>query len=181
MAWKIRRSVNKLTCLGPRLGSGGSDNAKSAWKVCGTNSAYVELVNCTITENGAPQGGALDCHHGGTAVLTNTIVSHSGVGVAVACAGGGNAVLECCVVFGNDGGDWVGCVEDQLGLPGNSASDPLFCSLRPLDDRDWTLRSISPCAEDNSECGAIGAWDVGCGDTPVHCTSWGRLKVLFSQ
>jgi hypothetical protein len=68
-------------------------------------------------------------------------------------------------VYGNAGGDWVGCIADQYGVNGNFSADPLFCD--PTHD-DFTLAATSPCAPENSpgECGLIGAWPVGC-ETPM--------------
>ncbi len=38
----------------------------------------------------------------------------------------------------------------------------------------------SPCEpEHNPACGLIGAWDVGCGVTPVEEVSWGAMKAMF--
>jgi hypothetical protein len=87
----------------------------------------------------------------------------------------GLAVLTCCDLYGNPGGDWVGGVADQYGVRGNISADPLFCD--PGGD-DFRLQEGSPCAP-GEECGLMGAWPVGCGGTPVEETSWGAVKALF--
>ncbi len=77
--------------------------------------------------------------------------------------------LECCDMFGNEGGDWVGNVANQLGLDGNFSADPLFCDL---DESDYTLDANSPCLSgnhpDGTDCGLIGALGKGCGTTAVE-------------
>jgi hypothetical protein len=115
---------------------------------------------------------------GSAAFLTNTIVAFAYEEAGVRCDDpGSSATLTCCDVFGNQGGDWVGCIETQLAGAGNLCADPLFCDP---EDLDFTLQSGSPCAQGNSpECGQIGALPVGCGSTPVLPMSWGRLKALF--
>ena len=67
--------------------------------------------------------------------------------------------MECCDVYGNVGGDWVGPIADQLGLDGNFSADPCFCDA---ESGDFHLWNYSPCAQEG--CGLIGAWPVGCWD-----------------
>lgn len=129
------------------------------------------LTNCTFSHNlasgEAPQasfGGGIYCSWAGTQVLAlnNVIIAFSHHGEAVACQGGVVPALACCDLYGNAGGDWVGCVADQQGVDGNISQDPLFCDPGA---GDFTLRENSPCAPfspPNPECGLIGAWPVGC-------------------
>lgn len=68
--------------------------------------------------------------------------------------------LSCCNIYGNQYGDWIGDIADQLGVNGNISEDPLFCDVSEL---DYRLQNSSPCAPENNECGVlIGAGDVGC-------------------
>lgn len=115
---------------------------------------------------------------GSEAFLANTIVAFALQEPGVRCEDPSSSVtLTCCDVFGNHGGDWVGCIETQLGVRGNLCVDPLFCDPEVL---DFTLQSVSPCAQGNNPvCGQIGALPVGCGSTPALPMSWGRLKALF--
>jgi len=113
--------------------------------------------------------------------IANTIIAFSQDGEAVYCHGGSNPTLTCCDVYGNEGGDWVGCIEDQYGINGNISEDPLFCDP---ENEDFTLHCISPCAPftpPNPECDLIGAWPIGCGGTPTVATTWGGVKALFRQ
>lgn len=66
---------------------------------------------------------------------------------------------SCTDVYGNAGGDWVGCLAGQDSVNGNFHADPLFCGADG-DDNRFTLGGASPCANDT--CGLIGAEDIGC-------------------
>ena len=52
------------------------------------------------------------------------------------------AILRCCNVCGNTGGDWVGPIQGQLGVDGNIREWPRFCN-RELGD--YNLHPQSPC------------------------------------
>ncbi len=140
------------------------------------------IVNCTFVGNYAedPVGGTIFC--GGSVVsLENTIIAFGTGGGAVSCVEGGSALLTCCDIFDNEGGDWVGPIADQYGVNGNMALDPVFCSD---EHPEWpyTLHSNSPCAPnspDNPICGLIGAWPIGCGPTIVEETTWGSIKAMY--
>jgi hypothetical protein len=102
----------------------------------------------------------------------NTIIAFSRQGEGVSCMYDGTITLSCCDVYGNEGGDWIGCIEDQYhpGLYGNICEDPFFCDRM---NGDWRLEEDSPCAPftpPNPTCSLIGAWSVGCGgmDMPVR-------------
>jgi len=113
---------------------------------------------CTIDACEAAVGsGFVVGQVGGPAalVLENCIVSRGVVGAAVECAPGFSASLSCCDLWGNEGGDWVGHIADQLGQNGNIRSDPLYCGA------SLYLDPGSPCAPaNNTECGLIGAMPV---------------------
>ncbi len=149
----------------------------------------VEFLRCTFTNNTAVTGGGVSCITDGVThlqlctvsgnsatfganvavfdvcqpVIDHTILSFGSVGPAISCANG-PPLVTCCDVYGNAGGDWVGCIASQLGANGNFSSDPLFCgSYSP--DEPYTLWAGSPCAPGGSPtCGlnGIGAWPVGC-------------------
>ena len=66
-------------------------------------------------------------------------------------------------MYGNAGGDYVGCIAGQVGIPqGNMFVDPLFYDRT---NGDFTLRSDSPCLP-NSQlnlCGVlVGVFGEGC-------------------
>lgn len=163
--------------------------ADSAWNHGGGVECYScspELVDCIFRDNWAWRwGGALGCQlasptgtgctfvGNGTfqypatisarssseAVLVRSIIAF-GTWISIDCDDGSSASLRCCNVFGNPGGDWGGCIWDQLGVDGNISLDPQFCDL---DAGDLRLRSGSPCVPNGEDgCGLVGALPVGC-------------------
>ena len=117
---------------------------------------------------------------GAAPILDNTIIAFCGAGEAVLCDIEGppsDPVLSCCDVYGNEGGDWVGCIESQFGVNGNFAGDPAFCDSG---NGDFTICESSPCAPaQQPDCGLIGALGVGCGPTATQLSTWGLVKSLF--
>lgn len=120
------------------------------------------IESCTFVANSGP-GGTLTCAESGSLVLNHSIVAFNHAGAAVHCAGlQSEATLTCCDVYGNPGGDWVGCIAEQYGVEGNISEDPIFCDLP---GGDLQIRVDSPCAPftpPNPECDLIGACGVGC-------------------
>ncbi len=71
---------------------------------------------------------------------------------------GAPAVLICCNLFGNVGGDWTGCFADQADVNGNLSADPLFCDSA---NGDYHINYASLCAPANNGCGVlIGALEA---------------------
>lgn len=101
-----------------------------------------------------------------TAVISKTIIAFGPQGEAVLCEAGSSAILSCSDVFGNAGGDWVGCLARQSGTNSNFSGDPLFCNAA---GGDLTLDASSPCAPDHSPagCDLIGALPVACGTAAI--------------
>lgn len=123
----------------------------------------VELEHCTLSGNAAIDSlaGGVSAHGRFARVeLRGTIVAFSRAGCAVRCGDGAQLSVVGCDVFGNAGGDYVGCLEGLLGAAGNRSSDPLFCDQG---GREFMLDADSPCATHiELEFGVIGAWGVGC-------------------
>jgi len=153
-----------------------------------SDGSQTTLTGCTFVRNGsdsAPDGVVVAS--GGQVHLENTIVAFGSRAAGVRC-NGGEVILSCCDVYGNEGGDCVGCIAGQCGLNGNISLDPQFCDAG---GGDFTLESDSPCGPDyNPDCGLIGAFGIGCADAasvpeppadgpPGTATSWGALKALF--
>ena len=136
------------------------------------------IRNITVCGNAAPEGGGIFCKSETATYIGNSIVAFNTSGSAIQCYESGvGPMLECCDVFGNVGGDWVGCVADQAGLTGNLCEDPLFCGA---DEGDFSIDAASPCAPANSPgCGLIGALGVGCETTLVTPASWTGIKARF--
>ena len=135
--------------------------------------------NCTIVNCSAARSGG-GIWVGGPAGypqfhLENTIVAFctGGPGLGV-YDGAVPPSVSCTDLYGNSGGDWVGCIADQAGLDGNFSADPLFCDP---ENGNFTIQSNSPCAPPGATgCGLIGALPVGCGPVSVESESWGRIK-----
>ncbi len=113
------------------------------------------VTGSTFARNAAPTGAAI----AGPANLQRTILAFHRDGPVADC-GLGDLQLSCCDVFGNAGGDFVGCLADESGVDGNFSADPEFCALG---DGNVGLHLGSPCAAASSPCGLlVGAEDVGC-------------------
>jgi predicted outer membrane repeat protein len=118
--------------------------------------------NCTFYGNAADSGSAMTCW-GAIPEISNTIAAFNNGGAAFHCDAGapGSPSLSCCNIYGNEGGDWTGCIAGQVFFFGNMSKDPRFCDAP---SGDLTLHNTSPCAAANNPgCGQIGAYDVGCG------------------
>ena len=158
-----------------------------------TNVGSAVLTNCLFAENAGPCIATQDCtslavvgstltgglHFDNTgATISNSIIAFGPRGATVTCIGKATAELTCCDVYGNQGGDWVGCIADQADQDGNLAADPFFCRPRLF---DYQISSTSPCAAANAPpgCGLIGASPVGCGPQAVEASTWGRMKAMW--
>ncbi len=156
--------------------------AETAGGAVYSHNSFPTLTNCTLFANDAGTWtgtGSGIYASGGYPTIENTIIAFGTTGAAVTSVGGNCVGLRCCTLYGNAGGDWVGCIADQYGINGNISADPLFCDP---DNGNFYLQCGSPCAaftSPNPECDLIGAWPVGCGGTVVEGTSWSSLKALY--
>lgn len=123
-----------------------------------------QLTRCTLTGNSANLGAAAYMEGTIGVMMDNVLIaSNYGYGGAVAYGAGGSGTLDldCCDVWNNGGGDYVGPAAGQLGIDGNISQNPLFCDAA-VDD--FHLASNSPCAAAMYPgCGRIGALDAACG------------------
>lgn len=99
-----------------------------------------------------------------TCNILNTIIVSTVNGRAVGQIDTRTIYLECCDLYDNDCGDWVGCIAGQNGANSNFSQDPLFCAPN---FGNFALDESSPCAPgnhpDECDCGFIGAEEIGCG------------------
>ncbi len=159
------------TFIRNRATSGTGGGAISGWN------ADFTTEGCTFIQNSAASGNGIGLIEFGSATLHRSIFSFGTMGTAISCAPSGNITLTCCDIYGNTGGDWVGCIADQYGQNGNISEDPLFCDMA---GENYTLHADSPCAPEHSGgCGLIGAQPVGCGVTTVVPTTWGGVKKAY--
>jgi len=130
------------------------------------NSASPKIINCTFAYNSSTyenKGAAVFCLGASEPLFQNCLFAFNSPGDAVYCL---NAFpgpqLQCCNVYGNEHGDWTGCIADQKNINGNISFDPFFCDT--LAD-DFNIRAASPCAPDNNDCFAL----MGAGFVDSNC------------
>jgi hypothetical protein len=164
-------------------------------------SSVATMSRCVFKENGAIRGAgiylsasslsATECSFAGnqngmylinssSVTLSKSIVAFSFEGPAIVCAIGSAASLDCCDVFGNEGGDWAECLLGQDKVRGNFSADPLFCDV---DQGNLMLAGNSPCLDGNhpqgAPCGLIGTLPEGCPPVSVESVSWGAIKARW--
>jgi predicted outer membrane repeat protein len=139
------------------------------------------FTNCTMVGNEGNSVLWVDME-GCEVVLDRTIIAFNAC-VRNAYGGFWDYWCECTDIYGNDGGDWTGCLSDELGLRGNISEDPLFCGE---ESGDLTLDDMSPCAPAGSPtgCDLIGAHPVGCAHAGVgphsgEPVTWGTIKAIY--
>ncbi len=127
----------------------------------------------TIVENTASAGAGIAAV-GSNPIVTECIIAFNINGGAISCPSSGNPMVDCSIIFGNDGGDAV-CGTDAGG---NLFVDPQFCGV--VGSGDFTLQSDSPCALLNNACGVrVGVLGVICSVTETQATTWGELKARY--
>ncbi|MFN8176396.1 MAG: right-handed parallel beta-helix repeat-containing protein [bacterium] len=147
-------------------------------------SGSLAVTHCSFVGNLGGEGGAsIRVASGSELAIDHSIIALGGGGfssphTAVRCDGSPLALAVACTdIFGNDGGDWTGCVAGMETTNGNLSADPLFCGTTT---GDFSLQANSPCAPPNSGgCGLIGALGVACGATALQDRSWGSIKALY--
>jgi hypothetical protein len=138
------------------------------------------IQGCTISQNAVMnnrEGGGISVWGDSNIEVHHSIISGQLVGEAVYCEDGAIASLSCTNVFGNAGGDWVGCIADQLKLNGNFSLDPIFCNPS---EGIFTIREDSPCAPPGiTGCGLVGALPIGCDVVSITESTWGKIKAAY--
>ena len=98
--------------------------------------------------------------------LQNSIVAFN-MGFEPAACADSYISAECCDVYGNTAGDWVGCLADNEGINSNFSSDPQFCDA---EQGDYHLQETSPCIMSKGVCAAVlGALEPGCNPSQYIC------------
>ncbi len=123
------------------------------------------LSKLTFAANSAALGGSALYTDPTLHYLSNSIIAfNTSHNDPIMCSEYANVQLGCCDVFGNAGGDYVGCIAGELGTDGNIWNNPEFCGVEYEPDDPYTINVNSPCAdENNGECSNMGARLVGCG------------------
>ncbi|MCP4546296.1 MAG: hypothetical protein GY835_07510 [bacterium] len=142
--------------------------------------SYANLVisNCTCVANSAELGSGFYADQFGRPEIRNSLLAFGDIGPAVHCDGSSVITMYNCDLFGNEGGDWTGCISGQLDSDCNLSADPQFCGI--TGSGDYTLQSDSPCAPANNDCGVlVGARPVACGEVATEEKTWSALKALY--
>jgi hypothetical protein len=145
--------------------------------------SYPEVRRCTFFANSAPAGSAISgVDYAGCA---NCIIAYGTGGCPIDVVNPlGIAGASCTNIYGNEGGDWVGVIADDLGQNGNFSACPGFCYWE-IEPYDLHLCSTSPCLPgnhpDGADCGLIGALgeDCACGPSATVPSTWGAIKAMY--
>jgi predicted outer membrane repeat protein len=116
------------------------------------------VTGSLFVDNSSSDGAAVLNGIFSTTTLENSIVAFNRSGPPVTCESADLPRLICTDLYGNESGDWVGCIAAQSSQDGNFSADPLFCDMAA---DDFALRSDSPCATAGA-CGLVGPFGVGC-------------------
>jgi hypothetical protein len=123
-------------------GTGGAIHARDS---------ELAVYGTTFHAHSAYTDGGSFYSHDSDVTIDNSIIAFGPVGQAVQCVGT-PPFISCTDIYGNAGGDWVGCIASQLGWRENFSLDPLFCNREGY---NLFLRSCSPCINHGS-CGQVG-------------------------
>lgn len=145
--------------------------------------AHGSLSRCTLVGNSGGTGGVVrgaDHDYMMSSISITGCILAFNVGTSVVC-NMSTLSVSCTDIWGNTGGDYVGCATDLNGVGGNFSADPLFCDYP---SGDLTLQANSPCLPGNhpngSDCGTIGSTEATCSNA-TEPTTWGRIKALFGK
>ena len=140
------------------------------------------IEGCTFVSNSGGHGAHIYIS-GGEPTISNCILAYGGVGSGVYVNDCDRVpVFSCCDIYGNAGGDWIGCIIGQYPLNGNFSACPSFCNAAA---GDFHMCDQSPCLPGNHpvgyECVLIGAWGQGCvcGPSLTEPASWGAIKSIY--
>lgn len=123
-------------------------------------STQCTLTGCTLVGNGASRDGAGVYAYNSAVGIDATIIASSPAGRPLACEASSSLDVRRTNIFGNTGGDWVGCIGDLGGGNGNFSLDPLFCDP---ENGDFHVSGSSPTLPDFQEGGIqVGALGAGC-------------------
>ncbi|MCK4547992.1 MAG: T9SS type A sorting domain-containing protein [Candidatus Eisenbacteria sp.] len=153
------------------------NTASSGGGAAYSSGAYTHFYNSTLYGNSASMGAGLYSDYSYD-YLDHSIIAFSPSGEAVACSDPGYSSPSawCTDIYGNAGGDWVGCIASQYPGQGNMSEDPMFCCGERGNLR---IDYFSPCqACDESPYALIGNHGTGCRGN--RCERWGARDDLAS-
>ncbi len=137
-----------------------------AIRIFGSGGAPVIIRNCMFWSNSADKGGAIDNYYGKVKLINCTIADNSapnGGGVYYEGSDPLNAITNS-ILWGNgdDVNNWpatYSCIQEGAQGTGNMSSDPCFANA---DSNDYHIKVTSPCinAGTNSPPGGLPAEDI---------------------
>ena len=145
---EVTETVHFVDCVFTRNSAGGKGGAVA---LCCCSLSRFE--NCTFVDNEAEDGPAFSCQGMASLHLERSIVAFHR-GTAPFHGGVFHADIDSCDAFGNEGGNWVGCVDSLANRHGNISVDPDFEDVQAHDVR---LRATSPLRPSGSSGRGIGA------------------------
>jgi len=159
-----------------------SNSAASGGGALYAANSDLTLIGCTIFGNTGPIGAGMTVGYMESPVeLSRCVIAFNSPGEGMKCASSPSPIVDCTDVYGNVGGDWVGCLAGLEAVNGNLSLDPVFCDAA---GGDFSLDGTSPCLPgnhpDGSTCGLMGAKGYGCGSTTAtEPVAWGDVKRMF--
>ncbi|MFZ1946485.1 MAG: right-handed parallel beta-helix repeat-containing protein [bacterium] len=143
--------------------------------------AHGTISGCTLVGNSGGTGGVVrgaDHDYLTSSIMISGCIIAFNIGTPVVC-NMSLLGLSCTDIWGNTGGDYVGCAAGLDGAHGNFSADPLFCDYLGGDLR---LQVTSPCLPGNhplgTDCGVMGAVEEAC-ETATEPTTWGAIKAMY--
>jgi len=140
----------------------GNTSADKGGAILCYDDSHPLIHHATFYGNSAGSGSGIAAMNYSNVYVENSIIAFGTAGGAAYCDVGMTSTisLSCTDIYGNLGGDWVGCIEPQLYMSHNFSEDPLLCDP---DEGDFHLEEDSPCATaQQPACLLIGALDTGC-------------------
>lgn len=152
-------------------GGGGSVNC--------SGEATASFISCTFAADSLGDG-ALRFGPGMSPTFYATVIAFAKDAAAIFCyPPAGTPLLYWCDIYGNELGDYTGCIASQSGLNYNLSQDPRFCDIP---SGNLSYEDCSPCLGANNpstyDIGAVAYAGCACGEATVP-TTWGAIKALY--
>jgi hypothetical protein len=160
-------------------------NIAGAGGAASTGYVQAHFSSCTFVANSAVAGSAIDAGERTTCLYCLISYGEGGCGFFYEGYEGGDPPdIRCTDIYGNEGGDWVGGIADQLGQYGNFSACPGFYNF-DIERYDLRLCDTSPCLPGNNpngyNCPLVGAFGQGCtcGPSETQPSTWGAIKAMY--